>query len=83
MEIFLLFIIFSKLVLGILCLVVLEYQHHKNQKWHQTLPGSTPKLPSQHTAQVTRQTSPRILNPQPAQTIYPTPKKEKQLSIAG
>ena len=83
MEIFLLFIILSKIVLGILCLIVLEYQHQKNQKWQQTLPGPMPKQPSLRTKPISVPTPPKVLKPEPTKAVYPTPKKEEQLSMAG
>lgn len=47
MEIFLLFLFFATLILGILCLIVLEYQNQRSKRWLQTLPRSAPS-PSQY-----------------------------------
>ncbi|MBT3603434.1 MAG: hypothetical protein HN521_10255 [Candidatus Latescibacteria bacterium] len=47
MEIFLFFVLFSVFVLGILSLIVLEYQNQRAKQWQQPLTPATP--PSQYT----------------------------------
>jgi hypothetical protein len=45
MEIFLAFVLFSIFVLGVLCLVVLEYQNQRTKRWQQPL---SPQAPPSH-----------------------------------
>jgi len=43
MEIFIAFALFSIFVLGVLCLIVLEYQNQRTKRWQQTLtPQASP-----------------------------------------
>ncbi|MFT5368849.1 MAG: hypothetical protein ACI8V2_003817 [Candidatus Latescibacterota bacterium] len=68
MEIFLLFLFFATLILGILCLTVLEYQNQRSKKWLQTLPGRiTPTSPSQHNPPTQIPSQEKALSPTPAQ----------------
>lgn len=72
MEFFLLFLFFATLILGILCLTVLEYQNQRSKKWLQTLPRSAPsqyhpQIRSQETVSAQEQGPPQKLSPAPAQ----------------
>jgi len=50
MEIFFAFALFSIFVLGVLCLIVLEYQNQRTKRWQQplspqALPSHVPSVP--------------------------------------
>ena len=45
MEIFVAFALFSIFVLGVLCLIVLEYQNQRTKRWHQPFPPQASPSP--------------------------------------
>ncbi len=51
MEIFFAFVLFSIFVLGLLCLVVLEYQNQRTKRWQQSL---SPQAPPSHVPAVSK-----------------------------
>lgn len=84
MEIFFVFALFSVFVLGILSLIVLEYQNQRAKRWHQPFAQEIPPSQPGETSEVTPNPTvhPPITLPTPQTAHNIAPKRDAVLTNA-